>query len=256
MFVHNINPIIFSIGPLSVRWYSLAYVLGFLAAYWWLHYLTKRKTIKNLTPKRVESYMLYLILAVIISGRLFEFVFFRPEVWLTDPLEVLRIWHGGMSFHGGLVGVAAVTWWFCKKHDISLLELGDALSLPAAISLFLGRIANFINAELVGKLTSVRWCVEFPGYEGCRHPSQLYEAGKNLVIFGTLAFAWKWRGRRPGTIMWLFIALYGLLRMAVNVWRDDPVFLIGLSMGQFLSMLMFFVGTGGLLFLYRNTKKY
>lgn len=247
MFVNNINPVIVSLGPLSVKWYGLVYVLGFLAAYWWLHYLAKHKKIDHLTPELVEKFVLWLILGVIVGGRFFEFVFFEPHVLLTRPQEILFIWHGGMSFHGGLIGVAFVTWLLCRKHKISLLQLGDALALPAAFTLGLGRIANFVNSELAGKVTNVPWCVEFPRAVdpahriGCRHPSQLYESLKNFVTFGILSLVWGWK-RKDGLIMWLFIILYGLGRFLTDFYRDDPLVLFRLSMGQLLSLIMFVIG--------------
>ena len=254
MIVHDINPIIVSLGPLSIRWYSLAYVIGFLLAYWWLMRLSKQGAIRNLTPERAEEFMVLLIAGVIVGGRFFEFVFFEPYVLFHDPLEVLRIWHGGMSFHGGLIGVALVAWWFTRKHRISMLELGDALAVPAAFALFLGRLANFVNGELWGRPTvgSPWYCVDYSQSrfipsppEGCRHPSQIYEALKNLAV--TAVLLWQWgKKRQKGLIMWLFITLYGLGRFAVDFWRDDPRVLWGLGMGQVLSLIMFFVGVAGL----------
>lgn len=248
MYIHHIDPVIFAIGPLQVRWYGLAYAVGFIIMYLWLEHLAKHKEIKNLTPERVEALTLWLILGVIIGSRLFEFVFWRPGVWLTDPLEVLRIWHGGMSFHGGIIGVSLAAYLYCRKHKIPLLEVGDAIAIPAAFSLFLGRIANYINAELPGKVTNVPWCVNFnserdtAGQLVCRHPSQLYEAAKNLIIFGALWLPWQTRKNHPGLVMWSFIGLYGLLRLIVNFWREDPAVLLGLSIGQVLSFIMFVLG--------------
>lgn len=163
MFVQNINPVIFQINDaLSIRWYGLVYAIGFIAAYWWLSYLAKNKKIKNLTTDNLDTFILLLMLGVVIGGRFFEFVFYQPQVLLNTPLEVFRIWNGGMSFHGGAIGVAIVGYFFCKKHKINLLDIGDAIVIPAAFALFLGRIANFINSELVGKVTTVSWCTEFP----------------------------------------------------------------------------------------------
>ncbi|MBN1274953.1 prolipoprotein diacylglyceryl transferase [Candidatus Woesearchaeota archaeon] len=259
MLTQTISPIIFSIGPLEVRWYGLVYVIGFLLAYWWLRKLAREGQIRNLTEENAEQFLILLIIGVVIGGRLFEFLFYQWDVLVTTPLQVLRIWEGGMSFHGGLIGVALVTWWFTRKHGVPLLELGDALAIPAAFSLFLGRIANYINSELVGKVTDAAWCVRFPeaaapGNNGCRHPSQLYEALKNLAIFGTLSWAWRRRAEKPGLIMWLFITLYGLLRFIVNFWRDDPVALLGISTGQALSLLMFLIGGAALAWRYHPWK--
>lgn len=252
MLVHDISPVIASLGPVSIRWYSLAYVIGFLLGYWWLHRLAKRGHVKNLTSEKVDALTTWLILGVILGGRLFEFVFYQPHVWSQDPLEVLRIWHGGMSFHGGLIGAALVSFLYCRKHKIPLLQVGDALAMPAAIALFLGRIANYINAELVGTVTDVSWCVKFPGYEQCRHPSQLYEALKNLIITTGLAVMYPRKGKlKDGTLLWGFVAAYGLLRPIATIWRDDPDVLWIFSMGQVLSLIMLVIGVAALIQLYR-----
>ena len=251
MFVNTLDPIIVSIGPLALRWYGLAYVVGFLATYWWLGRLAKKQAIKGLTASFVEEYLLWLMVGVVVGARVFEFLFFQPRVLLADPLEFFRVWHGGMSFHGGLAGAVVVTVLLCRKHKIDILSLGDALVLPAAFALFLGRIANFINSELPGKITTMRWCVSFPLAPdptqriGCRHPSQLYEALKNLLLLGILLPLWRTRPKK-GMVLWSFILGYGVLRFIVNFWRDDPIILLGLSMGQLLCVVMIMVGGIGL----------
>jgi phosphatidylglycerol:prolipoprotein diacylglycerol transferase len=261
MYIHSIDPVIFSLGPLSVRWYGLFYVIGFLITYWWLRKIAKEKTIKNLTPEHAENYMLWMIISIIVGARIFEFIFFQPQTLLQDPLELFRIWNGGMSFHGGLISICITTWYFTKKYSISFLKLADALVLPAAIALFLGRIANFINSELPGKISDVSWCVQFPQAPdpahriGCRHPSQLYESLKNLLLFGLLlTLRNTWKERASGTLFWLFVTFYGLLRFAINFWRDDPALFLGLSMGQILSILMFFIGIIGIYTVTRKQK--
>lgn len=260
MFIHNINPIIVSIGPLSIHWYGLVYVIGFLLAYWWLNHLAKQGAIRNLTPERVETLTIWLIVGVVAGGRLFEYIFWQPQVWLEDPLQILRIWEGGMAFHGGIIGVALVTVIYCRKHRIPLYELADALTMPAAFTLFLGRIANFVNGELYGKIADVAWCVNFnseinpeTGARVCRHPSQLYEAVKNLIIFCTLLTIHNKEHHKPGTLTWTFIAAYGLLRTIVNVWRDDQPVIGPFSIGQVLSILMFLLGTTMLIIMNTTT---
>lgn len=235
MFVHNLNPVLVSIGFIEIRWYSLAYIIGFLIAYYVLLESSKKKEITNLTKEAVEDFTVYLILGIVIGGRLGHFIFYNPSVFWTNPLEILFIWHGGMAFHGGLIGAIIGFWLFRKKHRIDFYELADKLMIPLAFALFLGRITNFINGELWGPVTDVAWCVEFGGL--CRHPSQLYEAAYSLAIMFALLGMNKYREWSKGVIFWTFIILYGTLRFLANFLREDPRFL-GISMGQFLSLVM------------------
>ncbi|HHE36380.1 MAG TPA: prolipoprotein diacylglyceryl transferase [Candidatus Woesearchaeota archaeon] len=257
MFFHNINPVLGTIGPLEIRYYGLVYALGFLVTYFLLRWAAKKKKIKNLTPSRADTLIIYLILGAIIGARLFLFIFYHPIELIRKPFEVLMLWHGGMSFHGGIIGVVIAGLLFCKKHKISFYELADLLVIPAAFFLFLGRIANFINGELVGIRTSVPWCVVFKDYEGCRHPSQIYEALKNLLIFFVLLFLYTKKSLKKklgqGIIFWSFVIMYGMLRFVVTFWREDPRFL-GLSIGQYLCLLMIIIGSVALLFMRRRTR--
>ena len=246
MIIHSIDPVFFSIFSIDVRFYGLAYVLGFLFAYLALRFLVSKDKLPGMDLKKVDDLMVYLILGVIIGARLFTFIFYHPSVFWTDPLEVLMIWHGGMSFHGGLIGAAVVGYFFSKKHKISFLSLADIVVIPAALALFFGRIANFINAEHFGFVTNVPWCVNFnaetnAGELVCRHPSQLYEALKNLLIFISLLFISLKNTYKKGFIFWLFILFYGFLRFVTNIWRADPPLFWGISTGQLLSAVMFVV---------------
>ncbi len=160
------------------------------------------------------------------------------------------IWQGGMSFHGGLIGAVVAGLIFCRKYKVKFYKLADFLMLPLAFFLFIGRIANFINGELVGIKTNVPWCVVFKDYDGCRHPSQLYEALKNLVIFFTLFFLYTKKKLKDGIVFWGFVLMYGVLRFIVTFWRES-IRLFGLSMGQYLNILMVIVSV---IFLYRITR--
>jgi len=250
MFIHNIDPVLIRLGFLEIRYYSLVYIIGFLLAYYVLWNAAKSKKVKNLTKDAVENFMIYLILGSIIGGRLGHFIFYNPSIFWTNPLEILFIWHGGISFHGGIIGAVIGTFLFKKKHKVAFYDLADLLMIPFAFTLFLGRIANFINGELWGTVTNVKWCVQFPDVEGCRHPSQLYEAAKNLVISGVLWFMKDLKKLKKGMIFWSFVLLYGVLRFVVNFWRDDSRFL-GISMGQFLSLIMVVLAV---IFLFRLRK--
>ncbi|MBW2990969.1 prolipoprotein diacylglyceryl transferase [Candidatus Woesearchaeota archaeon] len=255
MFIHNINPVLVSVGPFDIRYYGLVYAVGFLVSYFLLRWIAKKGKIKNLTPDRADIFIIYLILGAIIGARVLLFVFYHPATLITDPLEVLRIWQGGMSFHGGLIGAVIGGLLFCKKHKIKFYQVGDFLVLPLAFFLFIGRIANFINGELVGTVTNVKWCVVFKDYDGCRHPSQLYEAAKNLLIFFVLSvmyFKENLKNKlKDGIIFWSFVLMYGVLRFIITFWRDDPRF-FGLSGGQYLSLVMVILG---IVFLFRIIRK-
>ncbi|MBU0472509.1 MAG: prolipoprotein diacylglyceryl transferase [Nanoarchaeota archaeon] len=250
MFVHNINPVLLKIGFFEIRYYSLVYIFGFLLAYFLLLRVAKDKKVKGLTKQVVEDFMVYLMLGSIIGARLLYFVFYNPAVLWTNPFEVFFLWHGGMSFHGGLIGVIVAYFVFRRKHNVAFYDLADILVLPFAFTLFLGRIANFINGELWGTLTNVSWCVKFPGVEGCRHPSQLYEALKNLFVFGILFSMKNVKKLKKGVVFWSFILLYGFGRFITDFWREETQ-LLGVSMGQFLSLVMVVVA---IVYLYKLRK--
>jgi phosphatidylglycerol:prolipoprotein diacylglycerol transferase len=243
MFIHNLDPVAFSIGMLEIRWYGLAYVAGFLLGYYVLYRAAQAGKLKNLTPRRVEDYIFWLMLGGIIGGRLGEVLFFNLPYYVANPAEIIAVWHGGMSIHGGLIGGLAVTYWYAKKHKLRFYDIVDNLAWPLALALVFGRIANFINGELWGPITNVPWCVVFPTVGGCRHPSPLYEAGYSLVLFGILLLMSR-KGiveKLPtGTRFWTFIGLYGLFRFIANFWRepDYGVTLLGLQTGQWLSLVM------------------
>lgn len=235
MFVHNINPTILHIwGPFEIRYYGLVYVLGFLLVY---YILNKRRDELKLTKAEVESLVLYIILGVVIGARLFEVFIWEHNYYLAHPLEIFAIWQGGMSLHGGIAGVLLAGYLFCKKKKLSLAKLADIVIIPAVFILAIGRIANFINAELVGTITNVPWCVVFPGYDGCRHPVQLYGALGRFILFGYLVALKKIKRWKDGFLFWNFVLFMGIGRFFCDFLRDDPRWL-GLSMGQYLSLVM------------------
>ena len=254
LFILNLNPVLLDLGFLQIRYYSLAYIIGFLLAYYVLYKAAKSKKVENLTEESVEDFMIYLILGVIIGGRLGYFIFYDPSTFWTQPLEVLKIWLGGMSFHGGLIGGIIGYYFFRKKHNIKFYDLADIISLPLAFALVLGRIANFINGELWGTISNAPWCVKFQDVEGCRHPSQLYEALKNFIIFGVLFFMNKKVFPR-GTLFWAFVTLYGLGRFIVDFYRVPTTLIAGIPIGQILNFAMIFVG-GYFLYKINKTKTF
>ncbi|AWB49772.1 prolipoprotein diacylglyceryl transferase [Gemmobacter aquarius] len=274
----DITPDIFSfeIGGMTfaLRWYALAYIVGLLAG-WKL--ITRIVTTRKLwdgpapvTADQVERLLTWVILGVILGGRAGYVLFYQPGYFLQNPSHVLRVWEGGMSFHGGFLGVVVAGLIFCKREKIPMLALADLMAVAAPIGLFLGRIANFINAELWGRPTTLPWGVAFPGEaaqtcEGvlticARHPSQLYEAALEGLLLGAMLVWGIWRGgwlKRPGRVLGLFLAGYGLARFAVEFVRQpdaqfitagNPLGLVlhiggyGLTMGQILSLPMVLAG--------------
>jgi integrase len=175
-FTYNLQPDIFAIGPIHIRWYSLAYVIGFLLAYWILMRFAEKGRIKGLDRDKAEEFVIWLMVGVIAGARLLEAIVYEPAYFAQQPWKIIAVWEGGMSFHGGLLGAIVAAYWFCRKRKVSFYQMADLLVLPATIAIFLGRIANFINGELVGTVTNVAWCINYPGLAGCRHPSQFYEA--------------------------------------------------------------------------------
>jgi len=240
MFVHNINPELISIGSLSIRYYGLVYVIGFLITLFIFLKIAEKKKIKNLSKDKAADLILYMILGGVIGARLFHVVLFFKD-YLANPLDILKFWEGGMAFIGGLAGGILVIIYYCKKYKIGFYDVADIIVIPFALFLGFGRIANFINGEFVGTTTNASWCVKFQNHEGCRHPSQTYEALKNFFIFGILFFLNK-KKHKPGLIFWSFITLYGMLRFITNFWRYDTIY-FGLSLGQYLGLGMFVLGS-------------
>jgi phosphatidylglycerol---prolipoprotein diacylglyceryl transferase len=256
VFIHNFDPTLFSIGPLEIRYYGLGYVLGFLVGYYISKHLIKTKNI-GMTEEELQDYLLYLAIGMLVGARLFYFVFYNMGMIIDDPLHIFKIWQGGMSFHGGLIGMLTAGYFYCKKYNKDYYTLADMTVIAATPALFMVRIANFINAELYGRVTDVLWAVDF-GDGLARHPSQLYEAVKNGVIFTAL---WKLKDKelRNGTIFWTFVMMYGILRFCIEFVREpDPqlgfVLFNFFTMGQVLTAIMAILG-GSILFHWHLKRK-
>jgi phosphatidylglycerol:prolipoprotein diacylglycerol transferase len=260
----DFDPILLQIGPVAIRWYALAYVAGILLG-WRDGVMMVRNTrlwggqAPPATPAQIDDLILWITLGVIAGGRLGYVLFYAPHLFVTDPLEILQVWHGGMSFHGGLLGVIIAVIGFARGNKIDMFRLGDLVAPCAPIGLFFGRIANFINGELWGRPTDVPWGIVFPaGGPFSRHPSQLYEAAlEGLVLFALLRLAthrWLWLQRR-GATTGLFMLGYGIFRMTLeNVRQPDefmPHFPLGLTMGILLSLPM---ALGGAFLIWRAMK--
>jgi phosphatidylglycerol:prolipoprotein diacylglycerol transferase len=251
----HFNPVLVHFGPIAIRWYALAYVAGILLGWRYAVALVRRPRLwafrgPAATPLQIDDLILWITLGVIVGGRLGHVFFYTPEIIWKDPIEILKTWHGGMSFHGGALGVLLAIVFYGTRNRLDLLRLGDLVAAATPIGLFFGRIANFINGELWGRPTSLPWGIVFPGADAApRHPSQLYEAAlEGLALFGLLAWAvWvrKWLNRR-GVVMGLFILGYGVIRVSLeNVREPDsymPHFPLGLTMGMILSIPMILAG--------------
>ena len=243
----QIDPVLFRVGPLAVRWYGLAYLLGFLLGYIVLKRLIRAGTLR-LSSDALGDLIGWLVVGVIVGGRAGWWLFYHRGGGVEPWYEPLAIWHGGMSFHGGLAGVAVALGAWAWLNRAPFWNVADGLALVAPIGLFLGRVANFINAELVGRPTDVPWGVIFPGNAVARHPSQLYEA----VLQGPLLLLLLWWVRRradvrEGQIAALFLIGYGVFRFAVEFTRqpDEQVGFVAfgwLTVGQLLSALLIAVG--------------
>lgn len=241
MWVHNLNPVLWDLGPVEIRWYGLAYVLGFFLAVGWLFYLQKKKQI-SLNKDEIWDFVFYLMLGVLIGSRLFM-IFWNPEIYLFKPWNLIKIWEGGMSFHGGFVGIVAAGWLYCKKNKHPFWRIADLLSTPTIFALALGRLANFVNGELVGRIWGGKWCVVFPDYGSqCRHPNMIYSFFQRIMVFGWLFFLTFWKEFKPGFIFWNFVFWEGLGRIIVDFYREDLLY-FGLSLGQWFSSVMVLAAT-------------
>jgi len=246
MFINNFDPVAFQIFSFEIRWYSLAYIFGII--FGWLYCkknLIKDKKLLNL----FDDLITYLIIGIILGGRLGYIIFYNLEYYLDNFFEILMIWNGGMSFHGGLIGVILATVIFSKKHKINSYIFLDLIALVAPIGLFLGRIANFINSELYGREADVFWSVKFVAIDNIsRHPSQIYEAiFEGLILFFLLNhFAKKDGFKNPGLISSMFLIFYSFFRFILEFFRapDSQIGYLAyqLTLGQFISIVFFFLG--------------
>ncbi len=255
----EIDPAIVRIGPLQVRWYGLMYILGFIATYLLVKHQIERFDLKKLAP-HFENLNLVLIISLVAGGRLGYVLFYNFFYYLQHPLEILATWQGGMSFHGALLGVLIGGYLFCRRKNLDFLQTADIYVVTVPIGLGLGRLGNFINGELFGRVTDVPWAMIFPGGGPLpRHPSQLYES----LLEGVLLFVILWnlknsywrRGWPSGFMLAFFLIFYGLFRWIAEFFRE-PDAQIGfvfsfLTMGQLLSSLMIVTG-GGMLFILRK----
>ena len=247
MFINNFDPVALNFFSLEIRWYSISYIVGILIGW----FLSKKYFISdNEIREKFDDYLTYLIFGVILGGRLGYVIFYDINYYLNNFLDIFKIWQGGMSFHGGLLGVIIVSFIFAKKNNQNPFKYLDIVSLVAPIGIFFGRIANFINSELYGTETGVPWSVKFIQIDDLnRHPSQLYEAFfEGLILFLILIYLWKrYLKKVPGFISGMFLIIYSFFRFVIEFFRvpDEHLgyLIFNFSMGQLLSLIFILIGT-------------
>lgn len=256
----NIDPYIIRFGDLGITWYSLSYVTGILLGWQYGNWLINNKYTKSkITTEQLDNFVTWVILAVIIGGRLGHVFLYELSYYLSNPGEILKTYKGGMSFHGGLIGVILATYIFSIFYKLNFLKLGDFLAQTIPFGLFLGRIANFINAELYGYKTEMPWGVVFPGTDNAaRHPTQIYEALlEGLVLFFILYYfsIIKNYYNQKGFLSGIFLLFYGIFRSFVELFKIPDDFIFGINSGQFYSLPMIFCGTFLIIYSYGNRNR-
>ena len=260
MFINNFDPVAINFFSLEIRWYSLAYIFGILAG--WV--LAKRFFINNQGIKtKFDDYVTYLIFGIIIGGRLGYVLFYNLDYYFENPMDIFKVWQGGMSFHGGVIGIIIISVWFANKNKHNIFSYLDVIALVAPIGIFLGRISNFINSELYGTQTSLPWGVKFVKVDNLyRHPSQLYEAlFEGLILFLILIYLHKKiTNKEPGFISGLFLVFYSIFRFVIEFFRvpDDQLgyLLFNLTMGQIISFVFLLFGSYLVIQKYENKKEW
>ena len=251
MYTHNLEPVLLDFGIIVIRWYSLAYIFGIVFGWWFgkkiISHILKNTNL-NFKLNDFDDLISYLIISIIVGGRIGYVIFYNFEYYISNPLEIIKVWEGGMSFHGALIGIIIGTYLFSKKRGVPTFFMLDIIACVAPIGIFFGRIANFINAELIGKVTNVSWSVIFPLVDTLsRHPSQLYEALlEGIILFLILNILIFKKKYKIGSSSYLFLIYYGFFRITSEIFREpDPQigYLFDLfSMGTVLSFFMILSG--------------
>nr|WP_323733376.1 prolipoprotein diacylglyceryl transferase [Candidatus Bandiella woodruffii] len=251
MLFPNIDPIAINLGTISIHWYGIAYVVGIILGTYIMQQLEERYKIAHLTSEDFDRIVIYIVIGIIVGGRMGEVIFYMPHLVINDFFEVFKIWHGGMSFHGGVIGIIVTIWMFSVKYKKYFLRVTDLIACAAPVGLFFGRIANFVNAELYGKRTEVAWGVIFPGTDFYpRHPSQLYEAfAEGILLLSIMLIVVKIENIRKykGRISGVFLIFYSIFRIVIELFREPDAH-IGyimniITLGQSLSIPMLILGT-------------
>ena len=251
MFINNFDPVALEIFSLEIRWYSLAYIIGIILGW----YLAKKYFVNKNISTKFDDYITYIIVGLILGGRFGYVLFYNFNFYLNNPTDILKIWQGGMSFHGGVLGIIVASIIFAKKENDNVFEYLDVVALVSPIGIFFGRIANFINSELYGSITNVPWAVTFIQIDNFpRHPSQLYEALlEGIVLFFLLIYFKNKFSNKPGIISALFLIFYSIFRFFIEFYRvpDEQLgyIFINLTMGQIISLI--FLLSGVILFFFK-----
>ena len=256
MFINNFDPVAIDIFSLEIRWYSLAYIVGILLGW----YLAKKIFLTDNIKSKFDDYITYIIIGLILGGRLGYVLFYNFDYYLNNLFDIFKIWQGGMSFHGGVVGIIIASFIFSKKNNDNVFEYLDVVALVSPIGIFFGRVANFINSALYGHETLVPWAVQFIKIDNLyRHPSQLYEAIlEGIFLFLIMIFFWnKNKLKTPGKLSALFLIFYSFFRYLVEYFRvpDEQLgyLIINLTMGQLISFIFFITGLS--LYYFKNDTK-
>jgi len=263
MFVHpNFDPVAIHLGPLAIRWYGLMYLVGFGVAFWLGRLRIARAGAGRVSYAALDDLLFFGVLGVVLGGRLGYVLFYKPVYYFSNPLEILAVWHGGMSFHGGFLGVLLAIWWVARKHRLRWIELTDFLAPLSPLAFAAGRLGNFINGELYGRVTDSPWGMLFqsPGAGPLpRHPSQLYQFALEGVLLFAILWVFSAKPRPAGAVSGVFLLGYGVFRFVVEFFREPDDFLgllsLNLSMGQWLSAPMILAGLGLLIWAWRPPQK-
>ena len=258
MLVHpQFDPVAIAIGPIAIRWYGLMYLVAFMLFMWLGRIRARRMVLSGWIPRDIDDLLFFGVLGVILGGRLGYVLFYKPAYYLANPLEILAVWQGGMSFHGGFLGVLIAVWFYARRSERRWLDVTDFIAPLVPLGLAAGRMGNFINAELVGRVTTGPWAMVFPNVDNLpRHPSQLYQ----FALEGVALFALLWwfaASPRPrGAVSGAFLLGYGVFRFIAEFGREPDDFLgllaLNLSMGQWLSLPMIAAGIAMLAWAYRK----
>lgn len=256
----EIDPVALSLGPLKVHWYGLMYLIAFVA-FWWLGQRRARRDDYPITPGQVSDFLFYGALGVILGGRIGYMLFYGFSGVVADPLSILRVWEGGMSYHGGMLGVFVAIALYARKLGTGFFNLSDFVAPLVPLGLMVGRIGNFLNGELWGRQTDLPWAMVFPASDGvARHPSQLYQAGLEGLLLFVILWVYSARPRPTAATSGLFLIGYGVLRFVVEFAREPDahlgfVALDWMSMGQLLSVPMVIIGVVMMVWAYRANRK-
>jgi phosphatidylglycerol---prolipoprotein diacylglyceryl transferase len=258
--LHNFDPFLLRLGDgFGIRWYSLPYMLGMLFVYLSLRNAVRKRELPNLTEEGAENFALGAILAALLGARFFHVFVFEFDRYGFDPIAWIAVWRGGLAFHGGLAGVLLTVAWFSYRHGIRAYHLTDRIAVPVLLALGLGRIANFINAEMYGTPYDGPFCVDYSQNQymasppdGCRHPTQLYESAKNFGLAGVLFLVRERIRPRPGVLTWSFVAAYGWIRFSLMFVREEERVWMDFTLSQIFSGLMGIVGVAMLVVVFMD----